>query len=38
MAAPPERREELMADLQKFAFMGIPDIRRSQKGQVLCQS
>ncbi len=32
MAAPPEKREELLADLQKFAFMGIPDIR--QTGQV----
>jgi hypothetical protein len=34
MAAPPEKREELLADLQKFAFMGIPDIRRTQPGQV----
>ncbi len=34
MAAPPEKREELLADLQKFAFMGIPDIRQTQNGQV----
>ena len=34
MAAPPEKREDLLTDLQKFAFMGIPDIRLTQHGQV----